>query len=354
MREYIAFDSHKQYTWAEREEVASGHVRQCRIRHERGAIRRYLADAEPGTPVAVEATGNWYWIVEEIEQAGLEPRLVHPGKAKLMMGMVNKTDKLDAHGLNRLQRTGTLPTVWIPPAELRDQRELTRTRAVIGGQRTRLKNRITATLAKYGLQIIGFSDPYGRKAREELNQRVGELPPQTHHVTGMLLKHLDFVQRQIEELEERLKKLVRVTPEMQLLMTLPGIAFILSAVIGLELGDVHRFASAERQASYAGTTPRVHASGDKIRYGPLRPDVNHFLRWAFVEAANSVAVNAERCADRHVSQLYRRVRARRDHSKAIGAVARHLAEAAWHVLNRREPYRDPALQRRPLREVQAR
>jgi len=354
MREYISFDSHKHYTWAEREEVQSGQVRQCRVRHERGAIRRYLADAEPGTPVAVEATANWYWIVQEIEQAGLKPLLVHPGKAKLMMGLVNKSDKLDAHGLNRLQRTGTLPTVWIPPAELRDLRELTRTRAVIGGQRTRLKNRITATLAKYGLQVTGYSDPYGRKAREELNRRVAELPAQTQHVTGMLLKHLEFVERQIEELEERLKKLVRVTPEMQWLMSLPGVGLILSAVIWLELGDVRRFASAERLASYAGTTPQVHASGDKVRYGPLRPDVNHFLRWAFVEAANSVAVNSERCADRHVSQLYRRVRIRRDHSKAIGAVARHLAEAAWHVLNRREPYRDPALKRRPLREVQAR
>jgi hypothetical protein len=59
--------------------------------------------------VAIEATGNQYWIVEEIEQAGLQPRLVHSRKAKLMMGLINKTGKLDAHGLNRLQRSGTLP-----------------------------------------------------------------------------------------------------------------------------------------------------------------------------------------------------------------------------------------------------
>ncbi|WP_447972738.1 hypothetical protein [Nitrospira sp. Kam-Ns4a] len=52
------------------------------------------------------------------------PQLVHARKAKLMMGMVNNTDKLDAHGLTRLQRTGTLPTVWIPPGVLRDQRDL--------------------------------------------------------------------------------------------------------------------------------------------------------------------------------------------------------------------------------------
>jgi len=81
--------------------------------------------------VAVEAVGNWYWIIDEIERAGCVPKLVHPRKAKLMMGMINKTDKLDGHGLNRLQRTGALPTVWVPPGPLRDLRELTRTRMVM-------------------------------------------------------------------------------------------------------------------------------------------------------------------------------------------------------------------------------
>jgi len=158
MEEYIAFDSHKRYTWVEHEAVQSGQVRQYRLDHAPGAIRRALAGCAPGTPVAIEATANWYWITDEIEQAGLVPRLVHPRKAKLMMGQINKTDKLDAHGLNRLQRNGTLPTVWIPPAPLRELRELTRTRVVLVAQRTRWKNRITATLAKWGVPPSEYSD----------------------------------------------------------------------------------------------------------------------------------------------------------------------------------------------------
>ena len=75
MDEYIAFDSHKHYTLMERQEVQSGRVRQVRTEHSRGAIRAALADCTPGTPVAVEATGNWYWIVGEIEEAALVPRL---------------------------------------------------------------------------------------------------------------------------------------------------------------------------------------------------------------------------------------------------------------------------------------
>jgi len=343
MREYIAFDSHKRYTIMERENAQTSVARQRRIDHAPGAIRHALRDCQAGTAVAVEATGNWYWIVTEIEQAGLRPLLVHPRKAKLMMGLINKTDQLDVHGLNRLQRNGTLPTVWIPPAELRDLRELTRVRMVLAAQRTRLKNRISATLAKYGLAVTDASDPYCQKARRQLGELLGQLPPQTQWATGTLLAQLDFVEGQIREQEQRLKQLIAVTPAMQRLMSLPGVGVILSAVIWLEIGTTERFASAERLASYAGTTPRVHASGGVVRYGRLRPDVNRYLKWAFVEAGNSVAVNHLRCPQRHVSELYRRLKARKGHAKAIGAVARHLAEATFYLLNGNQSYQDPSL-----------
>lgn len=342
MSEYIAFESHKHYSWVEREEVETGRVRQYRLPHARGSIAGFLAGSAAGTAVAVEATGNWYWIIEEIEQAGLRPLLVHPRKAKLMMGQINKTDRLDAHGLNRLQRNGTLPTVWIPPRPLRDLRELTRTRLVLGRERTRLKNRLSATLAKYGLTVEA-SDAYSKGARAELLGCIAQLPPQTRWVSEQLLAQLDFVQQHSEAIARRLEELVEITPAMELLMSLPGVGVILGAVMALEIGTVARFASAERLASYAGTTPRVHASGGKVRYGSLRPDVNRYLKWAFAEAANSVALHSQRNPERHVSQLYRRLRTRKGHPKAIGAVARHLAEAAFHVLSRGEPYRDPAL-----------
>jgi transposase len=292
--------------------------------------------------VAVEAMGSWYWIVEEVERAGMEPRLVHARKAKLMMGMLNKTDKLDARGLNLLQRNGTLPTVWIPPSELRDLRELTRTRMVLVQQRTRLKNRIHATLAKYALTIEGVSDLFGTKGRQELAKVLEELPPYAAQTVGMLLEQLDGVERHVGLLEEQMQAELKSTEAVELLMTIPGVGFILASVIALELGDVGRFPSASHFASYAGTTPRVHSSGGKTRYGRLRSDVNHYLQWAFVEAANVNAIWHKRRPLRHASQVYARVRERRgNHGTAIGAVARHLAEAAYWVLRRKEAYREP-------------
>lgn len=105
--------------------------------------------------MAVETVGNWYWVVDELEAAGCRPQLVHAYKAKVMLGSVNKTDHLDARGLVRLQRAGTLPVVWIPPRELRDARELPRAQMVLVQQRTPLKNRIHATLARYAPGALG-------------------------------------------------------------------------------------------------------------------------------------------------------------------------------------------------------
>jgi len=339
--EYIAFDSHKRYTFASVEEQTSNVLSTGRINHSRGAITEFLSEWKPGTEVAVETIGNWYWIVDEIEVAGMVPRLVHARRAKMMLASVNKTDKLDCFGLNRLQRTGTLPTVWIPPAEIRDLRDLPRTRMVLTRQRGRLKNRIHATLAKYGITIEGASDAFGRKGMQELEAKLVLLPPHSRFCVERILEQLEAVQVQIELLEGRMKNAFRTNREIELLQTLPGVGFILAVVILLEVGEISRFPAASRLASCAGTTPRVHASGDKMRYGRLRPDVNRYLKWAFVEAANVICVNHRRFPIRHIDRLYIKIRQRRGHHKAVGAVARHLAEATYWIFMKGESYREP-------------
>jgi len=159
-----------------------------------------------------------------------------------------------------------------------------------------------------------------------------------------LLEQLDDMQGQLELLEDRMNKAFRTSRELELLQTLPGVGFILAVVILLEVGEVSRFPAASRLASYAGTTPRVNAAGDIVRYGRLRADVNRYLKWAFLEAANVIGIHHRRLPARHVSQLYRRIHQRKGHQKAIGAVGRHLAEATYWILKKGEPYREPRWQ----------
>jgi transposase len=306
-------------------------------------LAKFLLPWDHGSPVAVETIGNWYWIVDEIEKAGMKPKLVHAHKAKLMLGAINKTDKLDARGLNKLQRTGTLPTVWIPPGQIRDHRELPRTRMVFANLRTRLKNRIHSVIDKYGLHtdFAGISDIFGSRGREQMSLTIKKFPSETRYTLRCLLGELETAESQIQRIEKRMKKVFSKTEPVKRLMTLPGVGFILAVVISNEIGDVSRFATPQRLASYAGMVPRVHSSGGHTRYGKLRCDVNHYLKWAYSEAGNSTAVNHKRLPGRHTSKLYKRIRERKGHAKAVGAVGRHLAEASFWVLTRNEDYKEP-------------
>jgi transposase len=156
-----------------------------------------------------------------------------------------------------------------------------------------------------------------------------------------MLSELDMVEGRIQRIEKRMKKVFSKTEQVKRLMTLPGIGFILAVAIANEIGDISRFATPQRFASYAGTVPRVHSSGGYTRYGKLRSDVNHYLKWAYSEAGNSTAVNHKRLPFRHTSKLYRRIREKKGHAKAVGAVGRHLAEASFWVLTRNEDYKEP-------------
>ncbi|MGA9531969.1 MAG: hypothetical protein WBR18_04565 [Anaerolineales bacterium] len=127
----VGCDAHKHFSLFAVLDEKGDLVQQTRVGHVAGAIGTFLEQFPEGTPVALETVGNWYWIVDEIEAAGCIPLLAHAAKAKVMMGNIHKTDKLDAHGLATLLYLGKLPSVWIPPADVRDERELPRTRTPV-------------------------------------------------------------------------------------------------------------------------------------------------------------------------------------------------------------------------------
>ena len=340
---FVGCDAHKHYSQLEVQDSTAQVLRRIRIDHSRGAITSFFSKLPRGTSVALESVGNWYWIADEIEAAGCLPLLTNPGKAKSMMGNVNKTDKLDAEGLATLLHLGKLPTVWIPEAELRDERELLRTRMFMSKIRTGLKNRIHAALSKYALEIED-SDIFVGQGYEHLKKKLSALPNQTKACVARELELLDQVQAQIDVLEKRIHACVQDTSATLLLKTLPGFGKIFSALVAKEMGPVESFPDAEHFASYAGCVPKVSSSGGKTHYGHLRKEANHYLKWAFIEAANVIVSHHKKPSwqNKHVVRLYIRTRQRKGHAVAVGAVARHLAEAAYWVLKKHEPYREPS------------
>ena len=208
-------------------------------------------------------------------------------------------------------------------------------------QRTQIKNRIHATLAKYGIRIEDTSDIFNRKGRAMSEATLSDLGPHTRFAARQMLDELDLIQQKIQAFENRMTETFEPSAVVPFLRTMPGIGPILSVVIASEIGDIARFPSAAHLASYAGTTPRVHASGGTYRYGRVPPDVNHYLKWAYGEAANAIVRVRRRLRYRHVVDLYDRIRDRKGHAVAIGTPSRHLAEAPWWILSNQERYREP-------------
>jgi transposase len=341
MKYYIGCDAHKKYSVFTGISESGEIIPVKRVEHDKQKLRSFLMTLPTGSEIAIESVGNWYWLIDEMEKAGHHPSLTNAGKAKRMMGNINKTDKLDARGLAILARNGSLPAVWIPPGELRDQRELPRMRLVLVSIRTKLKNRIHATFAKYGINFEEITDLFGKQGRCKLGQALLELPAETRHSVEAQLQLVDQVEESIKGAEKRIKGVIKENCAMQILGTLPGVGPILAITIALEMGDVERFPSAEKFASYVGKTPRVISSGDKTYYGRVRPDVNRYLKWAFTEAANAIVLQQHHLGDCHVLRLYFRIKAHKGHAKAITAVGRHLAEAAYWMLRNDQPYREP-------------
>jgi transposase len=218
-------------------------------------------------------------------------------------------------------------------------------RMMLVRMRTMIKNRIHATLSKYAIEIDEVSSVFGVAGRKVLEERIRELPPQTRHSVEKQLELLDDVEDQTKESERQIREVVQRTPGMQLLMTLPGVGMILAIVTAMEVGHINRFSGADRLARYAGTVPRVKSSGGKTFLGRVRPDVNRYLKWAYIEAANTIVLFHKHWTGRHVVALYVRLREKRGHAKALVAVARHLAEATFWVPKKGEPYKKRKLKR---------
>jgi transposase len=175
MEQFIGCDAHKKFSVfvAVNEKGQAGEA--LRVAHDRQLYREFLARLPAHSAIAVEASGSYSWLVDEMERSGHRPKLCNPHEAKRRMGLTNKTDKLDAKGLAILLRNGTLPEVWIPPSELRDQRELLRLRIFLVRLRTRVKNRIHGTLSRHNVHVPG-ADLFGVTARLQLGSGCRSCP----------------------------------------------------------------------------------------------------------------------------------------------------------------------------------
>jgi|SRR5215471_2496139 len=348
MKQFIGCDAHKKFSVFASMDERGEYGRTIRVSHDRKQFREFLQELPAGSEIALETSGCYYWIVDEMQAAGHQPRLAHALTAKRRMEGRHKNDERDARGLAMLLRNGTLPAVWIPPAEVRDQREMLRWRMFLSHTRTGIKNRVHAVLQRYNVSI-DYADLFGDSGRCELVLRLSELPAYSGESVQEQLETVDWLETQIAECERRMETMLYPSVERSVLDTLPCVGKVLSWVLTLEIGDVRRFRGPGHLASYAGTVPTDDSSAENKGQDRCAYHCNEYLNWAYVEAANLISIQRKRWEGRHVTTLYERVKkSTKMHGKATTAVARHLAEASYWMLTRQEPYREPRKQRQAL------
>jgi transposase len=285
-------------------------------------ILRVIGDLPPGTPAAFEAAFGWGWLVQLLEDYGFEPHLVHPLQCKAIASARLKNDKVDAAILAQLLRADLLPEAWIAPPEVRQLRALLRHRVQLVRLRTLLRNRIHAVLADHGHgRTAGCWTGPGRAWLASL-----QLPAASRQVIDDALAVIDAVQQPIDRLDREVHQRARSDPRVQVLTTLPGVGPFTALVLLAEIGDITRFASARKLASWAGLTPTVRGSDRMVHHGHISKQGSAWARWVLCEAAQT----AKRHPDYTAS--YQAIARRRGKKIATTAIARKLLTRAYHLL----------------------
>jgi transposase len=317
------------------------------------------------THVAMESTGVYWKPVFNLLEGVLTVLVVNAQHLKAVPG--RKTDVKDAVWIANLLRHGLLQGSFIPPQAQRELRDLTRHRTSLVQERARLVNRLQKVLEDANIKLAGVAtDITGVSARAMLEALVaGEGDAQLmaslargrlqakraeleqalegrvrlHHrfMLTELLAHLDYLDQAIARFSTELEQRVQPMNEaIEILDTLPGINRRIAEIMLAEIGhDLARFPSAEHLASWAGMCPGNNESAGKRKSGKTRKG-SRWLRQALIEAAHGAA----RSKQTYFAAQFRRVAARRGKKRALVAVGHALLVAAYHMLKRKEPYRD--------------
>lgn len=285
----------------------------------------FLARYRPDCRVAVESMGSHYWLVDALEEEGIDFQLAHPLMVKAIAYAKVKTDKADARTIASLLRLGMLPQAYNYPKALRPIRDLSRRRAMMVDERA-LHYRDIQYLHQQMALGTPSRDGVKKLSAAELEGRFKA--PATRLYVGCLAEINGCLTKQITKVEKYLHEELRENRFYEGLMRIPGIGKTYGQEILLESGDVRRFPTHRQYVSYARLVPGSNNSGGKVRTGANSKQGNAKLKNAF----RQVALRAVMC-DRAVKGFYeRKLKVVHRKNIAYAIVARKIAVAAYLVL----------------------
>jgi len=270
---------------------------------------------------------------DTLEQEGWDVEIADAQKVKGLAPLACKTDKIDSKVLATLSQRDLVPAIWLPDPRVREERELARFRLHLVKHRSALKNRIHSTLINFG-RPCPVTDLFGAEGRKLLARL--DVPEPWRSNVSASVELIDDLEGQISDANKRLKAGHADHPYIPLLMSAPGIGWVLAFTIAGEIGEISRFESPQKLTGYTGLCPRVMQSGDSDRRGPLTKHGPRYLRWAMLEATMH-ALKHPAYRDRY-QRNKRRLGKQRGAKIAQIDIARRLTHAVWHMLSRNEKF----------------
>jgi transposase len=261
----------------------SGEMREHKLVHATGEAEQFYRRLGMPSLAGMESVGNSQWFVQLLEQLGHEIWIGDAAQIRASYVRKQKTDKRDAAHILKLLVEGRFPRIWVPDAEMRDQRQLLIHRQKLVQIRTRVKNELQHLMMNQGVQKK--HKLWSVQERTELEKLSFQ------HWAGQrrdnLLCLLKMLDQQIDRIDQAVALAAQQSDRARLLMTQPGVGPVTALVFVLTLGDVERFARSKQVASYLGLIPSESSSGGKQRMGAISKQGNRRLRVLMVEAANA-------------------------------------------------------------------
>ena len=322
-QQYVGMDLHRRRSVIVRSTDAGDVLEAVQITNSALALTEVIARAGERPEVVLESTYGWYWAVDVLQEAGANVHLAHPLGVKAFAYRRVKNDLRDASDLADLLRMGRLPESWIAPPPTRELRETVRHRAKLVALRSHCKAQVHAVLAKCGV-AVPMSDLFGVGGTNMLNTLV--LPKAYAARIASLRRVMEALDFEIDIFDKIARGRLARDPGYVAVQTIPGIGPILGAVLVAEIGDVHRFDTADKLTCWAGMTPKHHEADTKVRRGRITKQGSRLVRWAAVESVQRLPARSRLGAFRD------QVAARRGTNIGVVAAARRQLEYVYYAL----------------------
>ncbi len=290
------------------------------------ALCRLIEPYRTDLVIGVECMHCWYWVADFCEDNGITFILGHALYMRAIHGGKTKNDRIDSYKIAALMRGGNFPLAYVYPRAMRATRDLLRRRTHIVRHGAELKAHVINTTSQYNLPPNKVNLKTAG-ARKQLRSTFDQ--PEVQRNIDLDMTILDGYSQELYRLERFIEQQAKQHNPLylQVLRTVPGIGRVLALTILYEIGDIQRFDSVQKFASYARLVKCKAESAGKS-YGTQGNKIgNAHLKWAFSEAA-VLYLKGNPKAQRYLQRLQKRM----SKAKALSALAHKLGRAVYFML----------------------